>query len=211
MLLLFDLDGTVTDSNTLWQDVDAEFARRRGLAVTQEYTDFVIHAIFPTAADFTKEYYHLKETPQQIMEEWHALAYEAYACHCPAKPGAAEFLTRCKAQGIRMAMVTASVPELCEAALKRLGLGDCFTFILYAQELGLEKRRPQVWLEAARRAGISPADCIVFDDSPVACAAARQAGCRDVGVYDPLYAPQQAEMRRDCWRYIESFEGFSLV
>ena len=211
MFLLFDLDGTVTDSNTLWQEVDEEFARRRGLTVTQEYSDFVIHSIFPTAAEFTKDYYHLEETPQQIMEEWNALAYEAYAYHCPAKPGAAEFLARCQAQGLPMAMVTASVPGLCEAALERLGLLSCFRFILYAQELGLEKRHPQVWLEAARRAGVTPEECVVFDDSPIACASARQAGCRDVGVYDPLHAAQRGEMERDCWRYLERFEGFSLV
>ncbi len=210
MILLFDLDGTITDSNTLWVDIDRTFARRRGLEVTQEYMDFVVHSIFPTAAEFTKTYYHLEETPEQIMEEWHALAYEAYAHLCPAKPGAVEFLSRCREQGLPMAMVTASVPELCEAALNRLGLRDYFQFILYAQELGLEKRHPQVWREAARLAGVSPGDCIVFDDSPLACASARLAGCRDVGVYDPLYAPQQEEMRRDCWRYMESFQDFSL-
>lgn len=210
MFLLFDLDGTVTDSNALWQDVDIEFARSRGLEVTKEYTDFVVHAIFPTAADFTKEYYHLEESPRQIMEEWQRLAYESYARVCPAKPGVVQFLAGCRSRGLPMAMVTASIPDLCEAALTRLGLRDSFRFILYAQDLGLDKGHPQVWREAARLAGASPGDCIVFDDSPLACAAARQAGCRDVGVYDPLHAAQREEMRRDCWKYLDSFEDFSL-
>ncbi len=208
MFLLFDLDGTLTDSNGLWLDVDIEFARRRGLSVTQEYTDFVTHSIFTTAADFTKEYYHLPESPAEIMEEWLALSYDAYT-HCAARPGAVEFLTACREAQLPMAVVTASMPRLCQAALTHLGVSDWFRFILYAQDLGLEKRDPRVWQEAARMAGCLPSDCLVFDDSPVACASAQQAGCRVVGVYDELYAAFRADMKRDCWRYIRDFQGHS--
>jgi HAD superfamily hydrolase (TIGR01509 family) len=210
MTLLFDLDGTITDSNTLWLDIDLAFARKRGLTVTQEYTDYVVHAIFPTAAEFTKRYYSLPESPQEIMDEWFSMAYEAYAHHCPPKPGAVAYLNRCKEAGFPMALVTASEPTLCKAAIQRLGLMEHFNFLLFSQDLGLEKHHQEVWHHAAQLAGVSPQDCVVFDDSPLACAAARQAGCRDVGVYDDLRKEFKAEMQRDCWRYLDSFEGCGL-
>ncbi len=206
MFFLFDLDGTLTDSNSLWLDVDIAFAERRGLVVTQEYTDFVAHSIFTTAADFTKRYYHLPETPEQIMQEWMELAYDAYT-KCPARPGVPDFLRACQAAGIPMGIVTASMPLLCEAALERLGLIGHFRFILYAQELGMEKRNPALWQLAAEKAGQAPSDCVVFDDSPVACAAARAIGCHDVGVQDGLFSASHQEMRRECRQFITDFRN----
>lgn len=206
MFFLFDLDGTLTDSNGIWLEVDLEFARRRGLTVTQKYTDFVAHSIFTTAADFTRDYYHLEETPEAIMEEWLELAYEAYA-RCEAKPGVLEFLAACREQQIPMAIVTASMPSLTQAALRQLGILDWFQFFLYAQDLGLEKRDPRVWEHAARLAGCPPENCVVFDDSPVACAAARQIGMRDVGMFDSLHGAAKEEMQRNCRHYLVDFSG----
>ena len=205
MFLLFDLDGTLTDSNGLWLDVDIEFTRRRGLTVTQEYTDFVTHAIFPTSAQFTKEYYHLPDTPEEIMDEWLSMARDAYANRCPLKPGVLDFLSVSRAEGIPMAIVTACMPLLCEAALNRFGIRGWFRFILYAQELNLQKTDPRVWAAAIERTGQAPAQCVVFDDSPRSCQAAGLAGCRTVGVYDALYAASRAGMERDCLYYISDF------
>jgi HAD superfamily hydrolase (TIGR01509 family) len=210
MTLLFDLDGTITDSNTLWLDIDIEFARKRGLAVTPEYTDFVVHAIFPTAAEFTKDYYHLEESPQQIMDEWFSMAYEAYAHHCSAKPGVVEYLHACHRAGLPLGLVTASVPELCQAAIRRLGIDQLFSFTIYAQELGLEKQEPAFWQEVSRITGEELEHCVVFDDSPVVCQTARQLGCKDVGVYDPLRESSREAMQRECWRYLDGFQGCQL-
>ena len=86
-MIFFDLDGVLLDSNGVWIDVDLAFTQKRGLEVTEEYAYTVGHSIFPVAAQFTKDYYHLPESPQEIMDEWRALAYEAYAHTIPMKPG----------------------------------------------------------------------------------------------------------------------------
>lgn len=126
MMFFFDLDGTLLDSNGVWLKVDDEFLSRRGLTATPEYSFTVGHSIFPVAAQYTKDYYHLDDTPQEIMAEWRALAYDAYAHTVPLKPGAAALLKRLKIRGDRMALLTASLPELCQAALKRHGLESFF-------------------------------------------------------------------------------------
>ena len=78
-MLLFDMDGTLIDSNGIWKDVDEEFLARRGLPYTQEYYEGVAHTIFPLAARFTKEFCHLPESQEEIMAEWMELAGDIYA------------------------------------------------------------------------------------------------------------------------------------
>ena len=77
-MYIFDLDGTITDSNGLWVEVDREFLARRGLTMTREYEDVVGRSIFPVAARFTREYYRLSDSPEAIMAEWEALAVHHY-------------------------------------------------------------------------------------------------------------------------------------
>ena len=204
-MLLFDMDGTLVDSNGLWLQVDLDFLGRRGLKVTQEYTDFVSHSIFPVAAQYTKDYYRLPDSPQAIMDAWLAAARTAYAHQIPLKPHVRAFLDQCRAQGQPMALVTASVPDLCRVCMDRHGLTGYFTALVFAQELGLEKRDPRAFLAAAEQLGVRPEDCTVFEDAPANCAAARQAGMTVVGVYDPAFASAREEMARICHRYIMDF------
>ena len=206
-MLLFDLDGTLIDSNGVWVEVDRVFLARRGLAATPEYSHTVGHSIFPVAAQYTRDYYHLAESPQAIMDEWLDMARGEYEHHIPLKPGAAEYLAQCATRGEKMALLTACVPQLCRAALARHRLEGYFTQVIFVQEMGLEKSDPRVFLRAAAQLGTAPEACTVYDDSPSACAAARAAGMTVVGVYDPFYAVYEREMRRDCHSYISSFRS----
>lgn len=205
-MLLFDLDGTLIDSNGVWVEVDHVFLSRRGLSPTPEYIHTVGHSIFPAAARFTRDYYHLSDTPEEIMDEWMSLARDAYAHRIPLKPGAGEFLRRCRAAGAGMALVTACVPELCAAVLARHGLSDAFSPLIFAQALGVEKRDPRYFQTVLERLSLPPEACTLFEDSPGACRTAREAGIRVVGVYDPFYECAQDEIRACAHRYIRSFE-----
>ena len=139
-MLLFDLDGTLIDSNGVWKEVDRTFLARRGLPYTHAYYQGVAHTILPLAAKFTREFCHLEESCEDIIAEWMDLAKDAYA-HVELKPGVRAYLKQCRAEGRHMAIVTSSVPEHCRTALERLDLMKYFDHITYAYELGLEKTR----------------------------------------------------------------------
>lgn len=204
-MFFFDMDGVLTDSNGVWKKVDREFLGRRGLRYTHAYYEGVAHVPLPQAAVFTREFCHLTESCEDIVAEWMELARDSYA-HVPVKPGVRAYLKQCKAEGRPMAVVTSSVPEHCRMALEALDLEKYFERITFAQELGLTKREPDIWLAAAKAAGVRPEDCTVFDDSLAACRGARTARMRVVGVYDSLFAQDEAEMRSFCDVYIKSFE-----
>lgn len=204
-MLLFDMDGTLIDSNGVWKNVDREFLARRGIAYTHAYYEGVAHIILPLAAKFTKEYCRLTESCEEIIAEWMEMARDAYA-HVTVKPGVRAYLKQCRAEGRRMAVVTSSVPEHCRTALDKLDLARYFEFITFAHDLGLEKKNPDIWLQAARQGGVEPERCTVFDDSLSACRGARAARMRVVGVYDGFFAADEREMRSFCDVYIHSFE-----
>lgn len=209
-MLFFDLDGTLIDSNGVWKEVDRAFLARRGLPYTHAYYEGVAHTIFPLAAQFTKDYCGLSESCEEIMAEWLDLAKDTYS-HVPLKPGVRAYLKQCRAEGRRMAVVTSALPVHCRASLERLDIAKYFERVTFAQELGLEKKAPEIWLEAARLADVAPERCTIFDDSIAACRGARAAHMRVVGVYDAFFARDEDQMRQFCDVYIQSFEELLLT
>lgn len=205
-MLLFDMDGTLIDSNGIWKDVDTAFLAKRGLPYTRAYYEGVAHTIFPLAAKFTREFCHLPESEEAIMAEWMDMAGDLYGTSVPVKPGVRAYLEKLRDAGERMMVVTSAVPVHCRTALTHLGLMPYFERIVFAQELHREKKDPALWRLAAETAGVSPEDCTLYDDSVEACRGAKAAGMRAVGVYDPFFAATETEMRAVCSRYIRSFE-----
>jgi len=204
---IFDLDGTLLDSNGLWKDVDREFLGARGLTPSAEYERVIVGLIFPTAAVYTKEHYGLPESPEEIMAEWEALAARHYRELAPLKPGAAALLERYRAQERPMALFTACRPALCRLALERFGLARYFSHIVYAEELGIDKHDPRCFLRLSQLLGVRPGDCTLLDDSPHNCATAKAAGMAVIGVRDDFYgADAEAQLRAVCDRYIMSLE-----
>lgn len=205
-MLIFDMDGTLIDSNGIWRDVDIAFLEKRSMPYTKEYYEGVAHTIFPLAAVFTKEYCQLEESCEEIMAEWMELASDMYATDVTVKPGVVDYLEQCRARGERMMVLTSSVPEHCRTALTHLDLMKYFERILFAQELGLEKKNPECFKKAAAIMDVKPEDCTVYDDSVAACRGAKAAGMQVVGVYDAYFDMTVDEMQQVCDRYIRSFE-----
>ncbi len=203
---IFDMDGTLIDSNGIWKDVDTAFLAKRGLSYTKEFYEGVAHTIFPLAAKFTKEFCRLPESEEAIMAEWMDMAGDLYGTSVPVKPGVRAYLDKLRAAGERLIVVTSAVPVHCRTALTHLGLMPYFERIIFAHDLQLEKKDPQLWCLTAELMGVAPEDCTLYDDSVEACRGAKAAGMHAVGVYDPYFAGTEPEMQAVCDRYIRSFE-----
>lgn len=204
-MLIFDMDGVLTDSNGVWRDVDEAFLAKRGMAYTREYYEGVAHTVFPLAAVFTKEYCQLEESTQEIMDEWMEMAGDVYAARVPLKPHVRDYLEHCRRAGERMIVLTSAVPEHCRAALTRWELLPYFERVFFAQGLGLDKRESTVYKKVAALMGVAPGTCTVFDDSLAACRSAKAAGMQVVGVYDPFFDATEKDMRAVCDRFITDF------
>lgn len=204
-MLIFDLDGTLIDSNGVWVEVDKIFLARRNAPYTKEYYEGVAHTILTNCAIFTKEYLNLSESCEEIIAEWMELAQGQYN-DVPLKPGVRTYLDRCREAGHRMIIFTASVPEHCKVAIENHGLAPYFEKIIYAQELGVDKKSPAIFRRVAEMLQVSPRDCVLFDDSLSACKAAKAAGMTVVGVHDPVFRDSEPDMRELCDQYITGFD-----
>ena len=205
-MLIFDMDGTMIDSNGIWRDVDIAFLKKRNLPYTKEYYEGVAHTIFPLAAVFTKEYCKLEESTDEIMAEWMEMAGDMYSTCVTVKPGVVAYLEQCRARGERMMVLTSSVPQHCYAALEHLQLLPYFEKIIFAQDLQMEKKNPATFRKAAEIMHVKVEDCTVYDDSVAACRGAKAAGMQVVGVYDEFFDMTWDEMQQVCDRCIQSFE-----
>ena len=141
------------------------------------------------------------------MAEWMELAGDLYAGSVPEKPGVRAFLERMRARGERMAVVTSAVPVHCRSALTHLGLLPYFERIFFAQELGMEKKTPELWKKVAAELNAAPEACTLFDDSVEAIRGAKAAGMHTVGVADPYFASCAGEMARTCEKFVSGFDA----
>ena len=100
--VIFDLDGTLFDSMGVWAQIDIDFLGKRGLTPPPDYMEAITPLGFRATAEYTIQRFHLDETPEALMEEWHQMAVEAYTFHVPLKPQARPLLERLKAYSEEM-------------------------------------------------------------------------------------------------------------
>ena len=120
-MLLFDMDGTLIDSNGVWKDVDRDIPGPAGPALYPRLLrGSGPHHPPPGGQIHQGVLPPLGESCEEIIAEWMELAKDAYA-HVAVKPGVRAYLKQCRAEGRRMAVVTSSVPEHCRTALDAPG------------------------------------------------------------------------------------------
>ena len=138
--------------------------------------------------------------------EMDAILEQHYRADIPLKPGAADYLRRLRGRGVRLCVATATPEALARVCLERLGVADCFDFILSCDTVAAGKDRPDVFLACARAFGAAPEAVAVFEDAHYAARTAKRAGFYVVGVYDDNGAAHWDEMRRVCDEVIQGWD-----
>ena len=175
---LFDLDGTLLDSGGLWREVDRRFFGARGLPVPEDFARETAGLSFRGCASRVRRRWLPGAEEGALLREWFDLAEEGYAERVPPIPGAVPALRRLKRRGIRLIAVTSLPERLFAPALARLGLEELFEACFSEFEEGAEKADGELYRRCARRSGLAPEECAVFDDEPRALRGARLAGMR---------------------------------
>lgn len=181
---IFDLDGTLLDSMHVWEQIDVDFLSGRGIDVPPDYIDVICSKSFPEAAAYTIERFGLPDGVDDLLREWNRMAEHAYGHTVRLKPYAKEFLVTLKERGAKLGIATSLPEALYEPALKNNGIRGLFDVICSTDEVSHGKTRPDVFLFAARKLGVDPVDCVVFEDIPQAIESAKKAGMTVYGVYD---------------------------
>ena len=205
--MIFDLDCTLFDSMGVWEQIDIDFLGRRGLAVPPDYLETITPMGFLNAAQYTKSRFGFPETPGEIEEEWLCMAEEAYSHEIQMKPGAKTFLEQCQDAGLWLAVATSSLERLYLPCLKHHGIDNVFRTVVTTREAGEDKHSPKVYQMTAKRLGLQPSECIVFEDILLGIRTAKTAGFFTTGVYDKSNAAETDEIKSLADFYVESYEN----
>lgn len=186
--LLFDMDGTLIDSMPLHHRAWARWFAGRGLpfdedgffAATAGRTNAEILAdLFPAASP--------AEVDAMAFDK-EALYREEAAQRLDAIAGALPLLDQARVRGLKVAICTAAPPENIAVAVARFGLGERVDTLTSPADGLRGKPHPDIFAEAARRLGVAPEHCLVFEDAPLGLEAARRAGMAAVALTTSLPA-----------------------
>ncbi len=207
---IFDMDGTLTDSMGVWNRLAEEYITGLGRSYSPEVMERTAHLTLLDSTALFVQYYGLPKTPEQAAGEISALMEGHYRTDIPLKPGVRAVLERLRAAGCGMCVASSTSPGLIDLCLRRLGVRDCFQFLLSAEEVGAGKNRPDIYLEAARRLGSAPAGTVVFEDVIFAARTAKAAGFPLAAIYDESSRADQEALKELADRYLLTWEDPGL-
>lgn len=185
---LFDLDGTLIDSMPLHEAAWKQWHLSQGLPFDD--AGFFAATAGRTNAEILGELFpgHSEEALWQMAEAKEALYREVARTQLQMIPGFDPLHARARNLQFGLAICTASPVGNMTVAFERFGLDKKVDTILSPADGLPGKPEPHLFLEAARRLQVAPADCIVFEDAPLGVEAARRAGMRAVALTTTLPA-----------------------
>ena len=203
--VIFDMDGTLIDSTGIWHEIDKAFFAKRNMELPKDYAQHIVHLGLTQAAVYTKETYHLEESIQDIIKEWHDMSVDMYKYHVPLKEGALELLKLFKSNGIKMAIATANDEPLYRPCIERLGIGDYFDEIADVNTAKEGKQSAKIYLDLAKKMGAEPRNTLVLEDMPTCVKTAFNSGFITVAVYDNASKEYDKEKKENSVLFINSF------
>ena len=203
---IFDLDGTIADSNGAWDDIDRQLIAEYGAYVPENIIASMAALGYDELYEVLKSYGICFEGVDVMREHIDALAEYEYRNNISLKDGAEEYIKKVS-ETDRTVLFTASPERLYKPFLVRCGLYGMFDDLICSDDICVDKKEPAAFTKAADILGVVPSECIVLEDSPLNALSAHKAGMRVIGVYDRFSAelPGYDRIKEISDRYIYSF------
>ncbi len=180
--VIFDLDGTIVDSEPLWFESDTQFTKNLGILFNQEEWNGFIGMGGRAFAALVKERLNLGETLDELAEKKDDAYLDTAKGRIKAFPEIVKLIKALRLQGMNLAVASGSSRRVIEATLDSISLRPVFSVILSADDVPRGKPFPDIFLEAAARLGVEPGNCLVMEDSERGIQAALDAGMACVAV-----------------------------
>lgn len=205
---IFDLDGTLFDTFEHHWEAWRHACQRHGVPLTREQFIWSFgrrnESIIPELWRQAGRPAPAADLVERVGEEKEASFRERLSGRVTPMPGAVELVTRLAAAGWRLAAGSSAPPANVEAFMQGLGSRLPFDALVTGTDVREGKPHPEVFLTAASRLGLPPAQCVVFEDAPPGVEAAHRAGMACVAILGP--GRSRTELA-DAELVVESFHG----
>jgi HAD superfamily hydrolase (TIGR01509 family) len=204
--VLFDMDGLLLDTESLWRDVWLAVAAEFGYTLpVAEYQQ-----VIGTTPAGTLEILQRALGPDAPVEAMQRVTKlraleQIERGHVRAKPGVAALVDVLRARVVPYAVATSTAHDLARTKLRAAGIGELFDVLVGGDQVAHGKPAPDIFLLAAATLGVDPTRCLVLEDSLNGLRAARAAGARAIMVPDLL--PADDEARSLAWRVMPSLDA----
>lgn len=205
--VMFDMDGTLLDTERLSVESWKQVNDRLGISLTDEVVESFIGRTREAVIDIIAGVVGDHDEAERIYALHRDIENQIAEHDLQLKPGAREALDALRDAGVSVGLATSSRLETARRNFTRFGLMDRFSTVTCGEDVTHGKPDPEMYLLAAQRAGISPAECAAVEDSPNGVRSAHAAGMHTFMVPDRI-APTP-EIEALCDGVLESL--FDLV
>jgi HAD superfamily hydrolase (TIGR01509 family) len=174
--VLWDMDGTVVDTEPYWIESEFALAERHGGTWSREHALNLVGHDLLDSGRYIREHMGIDLDPAEIVEQLLDGVIEQIRVAVPWRPGAVDLLEDLHAAGVPCALVTMSYRRFVDPILEALPEG-LFTAVVTGDAVERGKPYPDPYLKAARLLGVDPADCLAIEDSNTGARSAESAGC----------------------------------
>lgn len=187
--VIFDLDGTIVFSHPTHFAAYDRLFRKFGIKWNyQEFNDIFAGTGAPSIIKLILERHGIKnlDLPKLVQEKRNYFDEILVEKGLNIVPGFFDFLKRINKLGLKKAIASGSSKQNIIAILKSIGILDEFAEIVSGEEVAFPKPAPDIFLEAARRINITPAQCLVIEDTEHGVNAAKSAGMKCIALLTTL-------------------------
>jgi HAD superfamily hydrolase (TIGR01509 family) len=184
--VLFDMDGTLVDTEPYWIAAEYALVASFGGTWNDEHAHTLVGSALIDSAIYIREHGGVDLDPPVIVERLIDDVVRASLDSIPWRPGARALLAELAARGVPCALVTMSYTRLANTMTDQLPPGT-FATVVTGDQVNDGKPHPEAYLTAIRRLGVEASYCVAIEDSPTGITSAEAAGAIVVAV--PHHVP----------------------